>query len=218
MKVILLENLKRIGSIGEVIDVKRGFARNYLISNKKALYASKENIAQVEKIGFNTNLMAANPLNNKEKVPIYFANFVLMDYGFGAVFGCPAHDQRDLDFALKYNLPVKTVVKPMDKDENYKVEKDAYTGPGEIINSDFLNGLKVPEESVIKTIEFLEKNNLGKKKTNYRLKDWGISRQRYWGCPIPIAYNENDQPIKIPREMLPVKLPEIGKLSSTGNS
>ena len=81
----------------------------------------------------------------------------------------------------------------------------------------FLDGLKVPDESIINTIEFLEKNNLGKKKTNYRLKDWGISRQRYWGCPIPIAYDENDQPIKIPKNMLPVKLPEIKKLSSTGN-
>ncbi len=178
---------------------------------------TEESIAQGEKIGFNTNLMAINPLNKKEKVPIYFANFVLMDYGFGAVFGCPAHDQRDLDFALKYNLPVKTVVKPFDKDEKYKVGKQAYTGPGEIINSDFLNGLKVPEESIIKTIEILEDKKLGNKKINFRLKDWGVSRQRYWGCPIPIAYDKNGNVVKIPNDQLPVKLPENINLKEKGN-
>ena len=178
---------------------------------------TEESIAQGEKIGFNTNLMAVNPLNIKEKVPIYFANFVLMDYGFGAVFGCPAHDQRDLDFALKYNLPVKTVVRPLDKDEKYRVKKEAYTGPGEIINSDFLNGLKAPEESIIKTIEILEKKKLGNKKINFRLKDWGVSRQRYWGCPIPIAYDKNGNVIKIPNEQLPVKLPENINLNNKGN-
>ena len=178
---------------------------------------TEESIAQGEKIGFNTGLIAINPLNNKEKVPVYFANFVLMDYGFGAVFGCPAHDQRDLDFALKYNLPIKTVVKPFDKDKNYKVGKEAYTGPGEIINSDFLNGLKVPEESIIKTIDILEEKKLGNKKINFRLKDWGVSRQRYWGCPIPVAYDQNGNVIKIPYEQLPVKLPENINLNEKGN-
>ena len=178
---------------------------------------TEESIAQGEKIGFNTDLMAFNPLNTKEKVPIYFANFVLMDYGFGAVFGCPAHDQRDLDFALKYNLPVKTVVKPLDEDEKYKVKKEAYTGPGEIINSDFLNGLKVPEQSIIKTIEILEKKKLGNKKINFRLKDWGVSRQRYWGCPIPIAYDKNGNVLTIPKDHLPVKLPENINLNEKGN-
>ena len=178
---------------------------------------TEESIAQGEKIGFNTDLMAFNPLNTKEKVPIYFANFVLMDYGFGAVFGCPAHDQRDLDFALKYNLPVKTVVKPLDEDEKYKVKKEAYTGPGEIINSDFLNGLKVPEESIIKTIEILEEKKLGNKKINFRLKDWGVSRQRYWGCPIPIAYDKNGNVLTIPKDHLPVKLPENINLNEKGN-
>ncbi len=178
---------------------------------------TEESIAQGEKIGFNTDLMAFNPLNTKEKVPIYFANFVLMDYGFGAVFGCPAHDQRDLDFALKYNLPVKTVVKPLDEDEKYKVKKEAYTGPGEIINSDFLNGLKAPEESIIKTIEILEEKKLGNKKINFRLKDWGVSRQRYWGCPIPIAYDKNGNVLTIPKDHLPVKLPENINLNEKGN-
>ena len=178
---------------------------------------TEESIAQGEKIGFNTDLMAFNPLNTKEKVPIYFANFVLMDYGFGAVFGCPAHDQRDLDFALKYNLPVKTVVKPLDEDEKYKVKKEAYTGPGEIINSDFLNGLKAPEQSIIKTIEILEEKKLGNKKINFRLKDWGVSRQRYWGCPIPIAYDKNGNVLTIPKDHLPVKLPENINLNEKGN-
>jgi len=177
---------------------------------------TEESIASAEKLGFKTDLIAINPLDKSIKVPVYFANFVLMDYGLGAVFGCPAHDQRDLDFAIKYNLGITPVVKP-EKENDFKIDKEAYTGEGYLYNSKFLDGLKVPSESIVKTIEFLEKNNLGTKKTNYRLKDWGISRQRYWGCPIPIAYDENDQPIKIPRNMLPVKLPEIKKLNNTGN-
>jgi leucyl-tRNA synthetase len=177
---------------------------------------TEESIASAEKLGFKTDLIAINPLDKNMKVPVYFANFVLMDYGLGAVFGCPAHDQRDLDFAKKYNLKITPVVKP-EQDKEFKVDGLAYTGEGYLYNSKFLDGLKAPNESIFKTIEFLEKNNLGKKKTNYRLKDWGISRQRYWGCPIPIAYDENDQPIKIPTEMLPVELPDIKKLSNTGN-
>ena len=177
---------------------------------------TEESIASAEKLGFKTDMIAVNPLDKNMKVPVYFANFVLMDYGLGAVFGCPAHDQRDLDFAKKYNLKITPVVKP-EKDKDFEINNEAYTGEGYLYNSDFLDGLKVPSESIIKTIEFLEKNNLGTKKTNYRLKDWGISRQRYWGCPIPMAYDENDQPIKIPRNMLPVKLPEIEKLDNTGN-
>ena len=105
---------------------------------------TEESIAQAEKIGFKTNLTAINPLDETKQVPVYFANFVLMDYGFGAVFGCPAHDQRDLDFALKYNLDVISVVKPNDKGNDFKVSKEAYTGPGVIFNSKFLDGLKVP--------------------------------------------------------------------------
>ena len=178
---------------------------------------TEESIALGEKIGFKTNLFAINPLNEKQMVPVYFANFVLMDYGFGAVFGCPAHDQRDLDFANKYNLEIKTVVKPLNEDENFSVKKDAYTGPGVIINSDHLNGFKVPEESIVKTIEILEKRKLGIKKINFRLKDWGISRQRYWGCPIPMAYDKNKNVFPIPKKNLPVKLPENINLSCKGN-
>ncbi len=178
---------------------------------------TEESIASAEKIGFKTDLIAINPLNKNIKVPVYFANFVLMDYGLGAVFGCPAHDQRDLDFANKYNLNVKTVVTPNKNDLEFKVSNEAYTGSGYIFNSGFLDGLKCPENSIIHTIDYLEKNNLGEKKINFRLKDWGISRQRYWGCPIPIIYDENNIPHKLPKKMLPVKLPEINKLQTTGN-
>ena len=178
---------------------------------------TEESIAQAEKIGFKTNLMAVNPLDDNKKVPVYFANFVLMDYGFGAVFGCPAHDQRDLDFALKYNLDVISVVKPSDKDNDFKVSKEAYTGPGVIFNSKFLDGLKVPNQSILETIKILEERKIGKKKINFRLKDWGVSRQRYWGCPIPIAYKKNNEIVKVPIEKLPIKLPEKINLNTNGN-
>jgi len=140
-----------------------------------------------------------------------------MDYGFGAVFGCPAHDQRDLDFAIKYNLDIKTVVKPLSEDNNFKIDKVAYTRSGVIFNSSFLDNLKAPTESITKTIKILEEKNLGKKKINFRLKDWGVSRQRYWGCPIPIAFNEKNEIIKIPTKDLPVKLPVINNLNTQGN-
>jgi leucyl-tRNA synthetase len=178
---------------------------------------TEESIANAEKIGFKTDLIAVNPLNENVKVPVYFANFVLMDYGLGAVFGCPAHDQRDLDFAKKYSLKINTVVTPDLDNLNFQVIDEAYTGPGYIFNSSFLNGLKCPEESIEKTIKHLEEKKLGKKKINFRLKDWGISRQRYWGCPIPIIYDENNNPTKIPNEMLPVELPVIDKLDPSGN-
>ena len=178
---------------------------------------TEESIAIAEKIGFKTNLTALNPLDAKQEVPVYFANFVLMDYGFGAVFGCPAHDQRDLDFALKYKLKVKAVVKPINENNDFEVKNEAYTGPGLIFNSKFLDNLKVPEESILETIKILEDKKIGSKKINFRLKDWGISRQRYWGCPIPIAYNKNNEVVKIPKEKLPITLPENINLNTTGN-
>ncbi len=178
---------------------------------------TEEAIAVGEKIGFKTSLVAINPLNPKQKVPVYFANFVLMDYGFGAVFGCPAHDQRDYDFAKKYDLEIRTVVRPNDKDESFKVLDEAYPGPGVLINSDFLNGLRAPENSILETIKILEEKKLGKKQINFRLKDWGVSRQRYWGCPIPVAYDENGKVYPIPKSMLPVELPENIDLNVKGN-
>ena len=164
---------------------------------------TEESIANAEKIGYKTDLLAVNPLDKNSKVPVYFANFVLMDYGLGAVFGCPAHDQ-EIWTLLKYDLKVLPVVRPNEK--NFKVKDKAYDGDGVLYNSSFLNGLEVPNESIKKTIDYLEKNKIGIRQTNFRLKDWGISRQRYWGCPIPIAYDENNNPIKIPDNMLPVEL------------
>ena len=199
---------------------------NFYIKNKEFLKfkeecsktgTTEEAIAVGDKIGFKTNLFAKNPLNPEQKVPVYFANFVLMDYGFGAVFGCPAHDQRDFDFAKKYKLEINTVVKPYEENNDFKVSKEAYPGPGTIINSKFLNGLDAPENSVIETIKILEEKKLGKKKINYRLKDWGVSRQRYWGCPIPIIYDEKGKAIPVPREALPVELPENIDLKVKGN-
>ena len=178
---------------------------------------TEESLAHAEKLGFKTELFATNPLDEDQKVPVYFANFVLMDYGFGAVFGCPAHDQRDLDFALKYKLSIKPVVKPEDAGEDFKIKKEAYTGSGIIFNSKFLNNLKVPNESIIKTIELLEERKIGKKKINFRLKDWGVSRQRYWGCPIPIAYDSRNNIKKVPVEQLPIKLPENIDIKVNGN-
>ena len=178
---------------------------------------TEESIAQAEKLGFKTDLLAINPFDKSIKVPVYFANFVLMDYGFGAVFGCPAHDQRDLDFALKYNLKITPVVKPDINDNDFTIKNDAYTGPGVIFNSKFLDNLKAPDESILKSIEIIEEKKIGKKKINFRLKDWGISRQRYWGCPIPIAYNSKNEAIKIPLDQLPIKLPENINLNVSGN-
>ena len=178
---------------------------------------TEEAIAQGEKIGFKTNLEAINPFDASKKVPVYFANFVLMDYGFGAVFGCPAHDQRDFDFAKKYNLEIKTVVRPSDKDDNFVVNKEAFAEEGIMINSEFLNGLKAPEESIIKTIKILEERKIGLKKINFRLKDWGVSRQRYWGCPIPMIYDENSKAHPVPRKDLPVKLPTDINFKTKGN-
>ena len=178
---------------------------------------TEESIAKADKIGFKTNIIALNPLDESIKVPVYFANFVLMDYGFGAVFGCPAHDQRDLDFANKYNLNVIPVILPPNETEDFKVTSEAYTGNGMIFNSKILNGLNYPENSVIETIKILENKGIGKKKINFRLKDWGVSRQRYWGCPIPVAYNSNGEMVKIPKKDLPVELPENINLKVKGN-
>ena len=178
---------------------------------------TEEAIAQAEKLGFQTDLKAINPFDENIKVPVFFANFVLMDYGFGAIFGSAGHDQRDLDFAKKYNLKVIPVVMPPNHEGEFKIKDKAYTGPGKIFNSKFLNGLNAPEESVLKAIEILEDKKIGKKKINFRLKDWGISRQRYWGCPIPIAYDENNEIVKVPLKNLPIKLPENINLNTKGN-
>ena len=178
---------------------------------------TEEALANAEKIGFFTGLNVVHPLDSKIKLPIYIANFVLMDYGTGAIFGCPAHDQRDLDFANKYKLRVLPVVKPENfKDDNFIITKDAYTGDGILFNSSFLNNLKV-NEAIEKAIKIITQKKIGGKKITFRLKDWGVSRQRYWGCPIPIVYDGKGKAIPVKKKDLPVLLPHNVDLNVNGN-
>ena len=173
---------------------------------------TEEALANAEKLGFNTGFSVKHPFLEK-KIPVFFANFVLMDYGTGAIFGCPAHDQRDLDFAKKYDLEIVKVVSN-GKDED--TLNEAFTEEGKLINSKFLDGLNV-KHAKVKIIEEIEKKKLGKKKTLYRLKDWGISRQRYWGCPIPMIYLEDGSVVPVDKSELPIELPENIDLNSSGN-
>ncbi len=175
---------------------------------KKFIKECEKSNPDKEKLGFNTLINVENPIN-KKVIPVYVANFVLMDYGLGAIFGCPAHDQRDLDFANKFNLEVIVVVKT--KNHVEKIKDIAIAGDGTLINSDFLNGLSV-EQAKKKVVDFLESQNLGSKKTNYKLRDWGVSRQRYWGCPIPVLYREDGKMIPVDKKDLPVLLPRNNNL------
>jgi len=178
---------------------------------------TEEALALAEKIGFNTGLFAQHPFKKDISLPIFIANFVLMDYGTGAIFGCPAHDQRDLDFANKYKLEVLPVVKPAKTDAaKFKVTKEAYTEDGILFNSNFLNNLTV-EKAIAKAIEVITNKNLGEKKITFRLKDWGVSRQRYWGCPIPIIYNQKGEAFPADKKDLPILLPENVDLNTKGN-
>jgi leucyl-tRNA synthetase len=172
---------------------------------------TEEALANAEKLGFDTGIFVEHPFLPK-KLPVYFANFILMDYGTGAIFGCPAHDQRDFDFAKKYKLEIISVI------ANKKNDKlnEAYTGDGKLINSDFLNNLNIIEAKK-KIIKIIEDKGIGKRKTLYRLKDWGISRQRYWGCPIPMIYLEDGSVVPVDKSELPIKLPEDIDLNSKGN-
>jgi leucyl-tRNA synthetase len=177
---------------------------------------TEEALANAEKLGFNTDLFAQHPFIKGKKIPIYVANFVLMDYGTGAIFGCPAHDQRDFDFAKKYKLPITKVISDKSSSDNTKHMTEAYVGDGTLVNSEFLNNLNVVNAKE-KIITQIEKNKIGKRKTLFRLKDWGISRQRYWGCPIPMIYLEDGSVVPVEKEELPIKLPDDVDLNSTGN-
>jgi len=176
---------------------------------------TEEAIANAEKIGFNSGFKAKHPFIKNKTIPVFVANFILMDYGTGAIFGCPAHDQRDFDFATKYNLEIIPVVKSEGILENNKM-KEAYTGDGKIINSEFLNNLNV-QQAKDKIIGEIERKKIGNKKISFRLKDWGISRQRYWGCPIPMIYLKNGKVVPVDKSELPVKLPKNVDLNSKGN-
>jgi leucyl-tRNA synthetase len=175
---------------------------------------TESSLSTNEKLGFKTPFFAFHPFLNK-KLPIYVANFILMDYGSGAIFGCPAHDQRDLEFSLKYKLEIIPVVSS-EKSKITNIKNQAYTEEGYNINSDFLDGLPTQEakKSIIKK---LVEKKIGNLKIIYRLKDWGISRQRYWGCPIPIIYREDGKIILVPEKDLPVTLPKDIDFSKPGN-
>jgi leucyl-tRNA synthetase len=170
-----------------------------------------------EKLGLDTGLTVAHPFDPGAALPVWIANFVLMDYGTGAIFGCPAHDQRDLDFARKYGLPVRPVVLPPGADPaTFEIGKEAYVGPGKIYHSDFLDGLDI-EAAKSAAIQQIEAEGQGEGATVYRLRDWGVSRQRYWGCPIPVIHCGSCGPVPVPADQLPVVLPDDVTFDKPGN-
>jgi len=181
------------------------------------LGTSEVAIETAEKQGYDTGLFVEHPFDKQWKLPVYVANFVLMEYGTGAIFGCPAHDQRDLDFARKYHLPVKPVVLPPDADpKTFSIADEAYVGDGRLYQSDFLNGLDVPS-AIKNAIAKIEKLKAGIGTVQFRLRDWGISRQRYWGCPIPVIHCTNCGVVPVPEKDLPVVLPEDVTFDKPGN-
>jgi leucyl-tRNA synthetase len=184
------------------------------IDECKRIGTSEEAIEKAEKKGFDTGLTIIHPFTDAE-VPLYVANFVLMDYGTGAIFGCPAHDQRDFDFATKYKLPIIPVVANPAAEDNTPLT-EAYTGDGVFINSDFLNGMSV-EDAKKRVLVALQACDVGVAKVNYRLRDWGISRQRYWGCPIPIIHCDTCGAVPVPEKDLPVELPRDVTFDKPGN-
>lgn len=175
---------------------------------------SAEALEKAEKLGYDTGIKVVHPFDSSIELPVYIANFILMDYGTGAIFGCPAHDQRDLDFARKYELEVTAVVSP-DGNE-FSVENDAFTDTGTLINSRFLNGLDI-EPAKAEATKRIEAANMGEGKTVFRLRDWGISRQRYWGCPIPVVHCESCGVVPEKKENLPIELPEDINFDKPGN-
>lgn len=169
-----------------------------------------------EKQGFDTGYKAAHPFDPSILLPVYIANFVLMDYGVGAVFGVPAHDQRDFEFASKYQLPIRRVVSDGDKDAPAFDGTEAYTGPGTLVNSHFLDGMDI-EEAKREVITRAEAGGWGEGTTVFRLRDWGISRQRYWGTPIPVIHCDDCGAVPVPADQLPVTLPEDVSFAVPGN-
>jgi leucyl-tRNA synthetase len=178
---------------------------------------SEADIEGAEKLGRDTGLRVVHPLDPTKTLPVWIANFILMDYGTGAIFACPAHDQRDLDFARKYDLPVLPVVLPPGEDAStFQVGKEAYVGPGAIFNSEFLDGLDI-EAAKTEAVNRIEAMDQGQGATVYRLRDWGVSRQRYWGCPIPVIHCAACGPVGVPEDQLPVVLPDDVAFDKPGN-
>ena len=193
-------------------------ARNDKEAQKFINFCEKQSTSEVEiekgeKFGYKTKLTSGHPFINGKELPIFIANFVLMDYGSGAIFGCPAHDQRDFDFANKYNINIIPVVHDETSINNDKLP---YTGDGVHINSDFLNGLNI-SDAIKECTDKLQELKLGEKTTTYRIRDWGVSRQRYWGCPIPIVFCPTCGEVPVPEEQLPIILPTDISFNKPGN-
>ena len=202
---------------------KQGF--DDFVKQCQATGTSEAAIEKAEKLGFDTGYTVQHPFLDDVQLPLYIANFILMDYGTGAIYGVPAHDQRDFEFAKKYNLPIKQVISPpayansdipeQPVEEQHAIQ-EAYTGMGTLINSDFLNGMEI-DEAKAEIIKRCEAKDIGAGTTQYRLRDWGISRQRYWGCPIPIIYCDDCGAVPVPENQLPVTLPDDVSFDKPGN-
>ena len=192
------------------------------VAECRSLGTSQAEIESAEKQGFSTGLNVKHPFIEGKTIPVYVANFVLMDYGSGAIFGCPAHDQRDLDFARKYQLDVTPVVLPSDQSAaEFYIQDKAYTGTGKLFNSSFLDGMSI-EDSKKAVATKLEKRTLhgapqAARRTLFRLRDWGVSRQRYWGCPIPVVHCDDCGVVPLTAEQLPVELPDDVSFDKPGN-
>jgi len=193
------------------------------IADVKKIGTAQEIIDTAEKQGFDTGIRAIHPFDPNWTLPVYVANFVLMEYGTGAIFGCPAHDQRDLDFVNKYNLGNVPVVCPEGQDpKTFVITDTAYDGEGRMINSHFLDGMTIEQakEEIAKRLENEMRGNapIGERQVNFRLRDWGISRQRYWGCPIPVIHCPKCDVVPVPDDQLPVVLPEDATFDKPGNA
>ncbi len=191
------------------------------IEECRKIGTTEEALAKAEKRGFDTGIVAVHPFKPDVKLPVYVANFIVMGYGTGAIFGCPAHDPRDMEFAVKYNLPITQVVQPNEPERRATIALDigsegAYLGDGTMINSEFLDGLTI-EAAQEKIANLLEEHGIGERKVNYRMRDWLLSRQRYWGCPIPVIHCATDGIVPVPVDQLPVQLPEDVTFDRPGN-
>ncbi|QJQ31884.1 leucine--tRNA ligase [Sphingomonas lacunae] len=186
------------------------------ITTCRASGTAQAELDTAEKLGFNTGLSVEHPLDPDWHLPVWVVNYVLMDYGTGAIFGCPAHDQRDIDFARKYDLPVIRVVADGDETDPHFIGDEAYTGPGRIVNSHFLDGMDIASAKSA-VVAKAEQEGWGEGKTVWRLRDWGVSRQRYWGTPIPVIHCDACGVVPVPKDQLPVTLPEDVTFDVPGN-
>jgi leucyl-tRNA synthetase len=203
--------------LAEMVAARDPKAAAFIAECKKG-GASQAEIDTAEKMGFDTGLKVKHPFNPDWELSVWIANFILMDYGTGAIFACPAHDQRDLDFSRKYNLSVIPVVLPPGEDPaTFAVGDEAYTGPGTIYHSQFLDGLDI-ETAKAAAIDRIEAQKQGEGATVYRLRDWGVARQRGWGCPIPVVHCPTDGVVPLPKSALPVALPDDPDFGKPGNA